>query len=373
QLFVTHWPLPDWARIFWGLCVARLATRFMEGPARRLVFAVLAVAAAGIAASALAVDFFQNALAAGLQMWRAHWLMHFFAIVTLPVAAAGLWRSGCAARLAAACLVASCCFGRSELPFAALLALAALGLQASERRWPGWMGERHFRPALVVVLAAAATGLLFELQSRLPLEYVSDRAGSWTEYLPASASLAVLLPLSALLWLGVHSRFTRVVPVVAAVLLACSLATWDARKPWSRFVEHETAQTESLRRTLSPGAEVFWAAPSSPAWLLLRTPNWFSADQGAGIVFSRETALEYAARQRASLDLRSANADCLMRAGRQSCAVDALRARALCARRGGPDYLVLDEPVVGRSFEAQLVDDLGRKPRTFYLYACAAL
>jgi hypothetical protein len=183
----------------------------------------------------------------------------------------------------------------------------------------------------------------------------------------------VLLPLSALLWLAAHSRFARVVPVTAAVLLACSLATWDARKPWSRFVEHETAQSKSFRRMLSPGAEVFWAASSTPAWLLLRTPNWFSADQGAGIVFSRETALEYSARQKASLDLRSANADCLMSSGRQRCAVDALRARALCARQDGPDYLVLDEPVEGHRFEARLVDDLGSKRRAFYLYACAAL
>lgn len=373
HLFVTYWPLPDWARILWGLCVAWLATRFMQAPARRLVIAALAVAAAGIAASALAVDLLHNAFAAGLQMWRAHWLMQLFAIMALPIAAAGLWRSGGAARLAAACLAASCCFGRSEQLFAALLALAAAGLHASERRWPGWMGERLFRLALVAPLAAAAAGLLFEVQSRLPLEYVAAGTGSWTDYLPAATSLGVLLPLAALVWLGAHSRLEHVVSVAAALLLAGSLAAWDARKPWSRFVERETPQSESLRRALSPGAEVFWADASSPAWLLLRTPNWFSADQGAGIVFNRETALEYSARKQASRDLRSANADCLMRPDGKACAVDALRARALCARRDGPDYLVLDEPVEGRSFQAELVDELGSKRRSFYVYACTAL
>lgn len=81
HLFVGQWPVPDWARLLWGLCVAWLA-------------AAAAIGLAGIASSWIAVDLLESAFVAGLQLWRAHWLVHFFAIVLVPVAVAGLWRSG---------------------------------------------------------------------------------------------------------------------------------------------------------------------------------------------------------------------------------------------------------------------------------------
>lgn len=94
HLFVGQWPVPDWARLLWGLCVAWLAARYIEAPVRRLVVAAAAIGLAGIASSWIAVDLLESAFVAGLQLWRAHWLVHFFAIVLVPVAVAGLWRSG---------------------------------------------------------------------------------------------------------------------------------------------------------------------------------------------------------------------------------------------------------------------------------------
>jgi hypothetical protein len=103
---------------------------------------------------------------------------------------------------------------------------------------------------------------------------------------------------------------------------------------------------------------------------VLGRPTWYSVDQGAGIVFNRETALVYAERQRASAELQTAIDDCLM-AERPGCKVDARPARELCRRQGGPDYLVLHAAVSGHSaVEWRLPPQIGAGNQSLFLYAC---
>lgn len=348
HLFVLQWLLPDWSRFLWGLCVSWIAVRFVDTAVRRLVLAVAAIGMAGVAASWIAVDLLDSAMAAGLQMWRAHWLMHFLAIVLVPAAVAGLWRSGNAARAAAVCVAASFCFGRAELPASAALAALAVALDASERRWPGWMGEGIFRLTLLGVTCAASVGLLFEFQSRLPPIYGAIGSPVWTDYVHAAASVGGLLPLAGALWLAACSRFALAAVSISAATFALSIAAWDARVPWARFVEQASVGANPFRDALPSGAQVFWPGVHGRVWLALGTPTWFSADQGAGIVFSRAAAIEYAGRKRASRDLIAANENCSF-TGPGRCSIEPQRARALCERRDGPDYLVLDSRINGQA------------------------
>jgi|CXWL01.1.fsa_nt_gi hypothetical protein len=372
HLFISQWLLPDWSRLLWGFSVAWLAWRVVGTPVRRLVLVVAGVGLAGVIASWIAVDLLDNAFAAGLQLWRAHWLLHFLAIVLAPVAVAALWRAGNAARLASACVAASFCFGRAELPASASLAAMAVVLEAANRRWPAWMGGRTLRLALVAVLCTAAVGALFEIQSRLPSTYGALRQTGWTDYLHAAASVGGLLPLAALLWLAACSRFSFIAAGAAAGALAVSLAAWDAREPWPRFIEQASAGTNPFREVLPPGAQVYWPGPYGKAWLALGRPSWISADQGAGIVFNRHTAIEYVERRRVSKDLLSAVDNCA-NAKQEQCRIAPQFARGLCARREGPDYLVLNASVDGyAAIEWPLPPAIGPGRRSLFLYDCRA-
>lgn len=374
QLFLSQWQLPDWSRLLWGLCVAWLAAPLVAPPVRRLVLASMAVCLAGITASGIAVDLLNNATAAALQMWRAHWLLHFLAIVLVPVAVAGLWRSGHAARAAAACLAASCCFGRAEQPAAAALAVAAAVLVALDRRAPGWMGGRSYRLALLAAACAASVGLLFEVQSRLPNLYDIARVPDWTDFVHAAASVGGLLPFAGLAWLAAYSRYRFLALALSVAAFALSLATWDARKPWPRFIERASAGSNPFRDVLPSDAVVYWPGPYGKAWLALRKPSWISVDQGAGVVFNRGTAVEYARRARDSAALQSATDNCLMAAG-PDCAISAPPARRLCARPGGPSHLVLNGRIDGEGALAdwRLPADVRPGASTLYLYSCRAL
>lgn len=374
QLFVSQWLAPDWARLLWGLCAAWLGSRFVDLPARRLVQATAAVCMAGIAASWVAVDLFHSALAAALQAWRAHWLLQFLAIVLVPIAAAGLWKSGNAARAGAACLLASCCFGRSELPAAAVLAIAAVALHRSELRSPRWMGEGRFRLALLLILAAASAGLLFEIQSRLPHEYGAQGMPAWRDYLDAASSVGGLLPAAALLWLAAYSRFSAVALALAATLFGAGVASWDGRKPWPRFVEQAATGANPFRDALPAGATVYWPGPYGKAWIALGKASWISVDQGAGVVFNRGTAIEYADRERASAGLQLAADNCAM-VEPPGCRIDPARARAICERGDGPDDLVLNAPIDGHAPAVEWPMPAAFRPgrQVLYLYSCRGL
>ncbi|MBK8064586.1 MAG: hypothetical protein IPK29_11395 [Betaproteobacteria bacterium] len=367
-VFVSAWALPDWSRLAWALTMLVLARPFVAAGSRRLMLAVTLTALAGIACSWVGVDLLGSAAVAGLQPWRAHWLLHLLAILLVPVAVAGLWVGGNAARAAAALLAASCCFGRHELPAAALLAGLALALVARERMQASWMGERLLRLFLIGALAAAAVGLLFALQTQLPATYGIRGTADWQRYLPAALA-AGLLPLAALL--GACMRAARGMPaiILPAAALIAALALWDARTPWVRFVETAGTQVHAFSGVVPPGAQVYWDAVPAPAWLVLHTPSWFSADQGAGIVFNRATAVEYAARERATHELRSANRGCAA-PGDAACRQLAEHARALCARAGGPDFLVLGAPVEGQAQHAWRLPAGVSEGRTLHLHAC---
>lgn len=374
HLFLSLWQAPDWARLVWGLCSVWLGLRFVAMPVRRLALAAAVVALAGIGITWLAVDLLHSALAAGLQLWRAHWLLHLLAILLVPVTVAGLWHRGSAARAAGVLLAASCCFGRAELPAAATLALLAVLFDASERVWPGWMGVRSLRTAMVAATGAASVGLLLDVQSRLPSVYGATQPASWANYLPVAGSLGGLLPLAVLLWLSACTRLPAAAAALAAAAFLGSVAAWDARAPWPRFIEQAAGRQNPFRSALAPQSQVFWSDPNGPVWLALGTATWFSVDQGAGIAFHRATAMEYDARKQASESLRGRIQNCAM-AHPAPCRIESRVAIELCRRPAGPDYLVLNGIIDGHSAAAhwRMPDAIEPRRPTLHLYSCREL
>lgn len=371
HLFLALWHWPDWTRLGWGLCVAIVAGRLANESLRRMLAACAIVVVGGVAATGIAVDLLGNAFVAGLQLWRAHWLLHLFCLVLVPATAATLWSRGTTARAAAICLVASLCFGRFGQPAAFALSLASAAFVALDAR--GWMiGRNALRAVALAACSAAAVGLLFDVQTRLPLEYAANPSAGWRSYLPVAGTSGALIPIGGLLFLLAHSRRTAFALVAATSVLVASVAWWDARTPWRRFLEEGRSEAASFVDRIPPGAQVLWAAPGVPAWMLLDRPSWFSIDQGAGIVFHRATAIEYAAREEATTRLRGAIANCAA-AGGQPCAIDRSVLGELCVLPNAPRFVVVNGRVPGVSVAAWRVPaESGESVLALHLNACAA-
>ena len=368
HLFLRDWPVADWARVAWSFIVTALALRSLDGDARRLAVCVSAVAVLGLATSAIAVDAWGIALVASAQPWRALWLLQFLAIVLVPVAMAGWWRAGPAGKSASLLLAASCCFGRDELGWALALSLLACACATIARSQVAWIGERALRVLALAASCAAATGLLFELQSRLPQAYGSPISLAGADAWVPAGSLAVLLLVAGGLYLVAHVQ-GLVALAVSIVVATTALFAWDARRPWPRYLERAPEELAEIRRHLPPHAQVYWPGPYSRVWLGLGVPAWFSVDQGAGVVFHRETAQAYRERHQATRDLVAASENCAY--GGSTCQIDARPVDALCARPDAPDYLVLGFPTQRPLIAAkELPPDLGPGRQQALLFRC---
>jgi hypothetical protein len=176
------------------------------------------------------------------------------------------------------------------------------------------------------------------------------------------------------IWLAAYSRYSLAAFALSAAVFALGIAAWDARKPWPRFIERASAGANPFRDALPSDAVLFWPGPYGKSWLALGKPTWISVDQGAGVVFNRATAIEYAGRVRDSAALQSALDNCAM-VQQSDCRISAHSARELCARPGGPSHLVLNGQIEGHRAAAQwpLRPAIRSGPPTLYLYACRDL
>jgi len=236
------------------------------------------------------------------------------------------------------------------------------------------------QPALIAPVVAAfkakpSAWVDFMMRFELGLEVPDPSQALRTAGTIAAAYiLGGLVPLASLLWLAACSRFRAVAAVLAGAAFLGSIAAWDARTPWSRFVERAGEQENPFRRLLTPHAQVFWPAPNGAVWLVLGTATWFTVDQGAGIAFHRSTAIEYNERMLASEGLRSRIQNCAM-AYPAECRIDAPVATALCQWRRGPGYLVLNGRIDGHAAIAEwrIPRVSGSNQSTVFLYACRDL
>lgn len=373
HLFLLGWEAPDWSRIIWGATVAILAREYLSTEGRRLVAASVAVCLAGLAGSLLAVDVLDSASFAALQMWRAHWLLTLLAVLLIPVLVSGSWQSGNAGKTAAGCIIASCCFARPELPASAFLAIVAAFLLYRERHCPGWFPEWLLKPALVLTACVAATGTLFDIQLRQPLAYGPIQPEEWTGLFAMVGAQGVLILMATCIFLLAKSRLVALTTVAALMLFIPSVVAWDSRSEWTRALETAADDGHPFRAHVREGDEVFWPAASTPAWVVLHTRSWFTGDQGAGIVFHRETAMSYENRRTASLPLRQSIDNCSLSSD-PACKVDLVRARALCERADHPDFLALAGQIDATPLSRwPMPGYLGFGPGWINLHACRDL
>ena len=88
--------------------------------------------------------------------------------------------------------------------------------------------------------------------------------------------------------------------VVLLALLACGGAWWDQRSDWQRYVENGLHGSGlPFEGVVPPSATVLWDDSLIEPWLLMQRQQFFASEQGAGLLFSRPTAMEFAVHENA--------------------------------------------------------------------------
>jgi hypothetical protein len=385
----SSWLVADFARFAVGLANCLAAAMWTAGWRRRFFVAVSLTGAIGLAASVIAGDGVHDVLAVQLQTWRLAWLMALAALPGLVILALRLRRRPCGwpatALLAAPIIILTRPFSDFVWAWIAAVLISAAGLTLAilirRGRSLAWSAARSrivAELALVLPLAAAADSLVnfaediafharhgvFSLE---PVGFVGVR-------------LLLLAVGLAVLWLASRRPWIAVAAAGAGLIVAGAM--WDARTPWERFVE---SGGPSPVAGLAPDAAILWGDEAAPTWFLLRRPAFVSATQATGLLFSRQTAIEWGRRAAVVAPLvplpawspKSRLPTCPEREARVPPPVLA----GICARSAGLSAIVLDRPAsVGRPFTTPVAEPYGctvngridgRWARQFVLVRCA--
>jgi len=383
--FLAQWTNVDWTFILTDVFLLLLWAFNSWEPAKTLARAILLATLLGFALSYIFYEQLRFVLLGGLQLWRVDWLMHWFAIVSIP---ALLYTQYQKTQI-------------KSVEFLALFIIVALGTQ---NRISPEMGKIVFVliPLYLVwprIKNQISPGLVGALLCSMPLAFCvallkffqqsyERYHASWHFGTPLTMHYMLLsnpviggLCVFALVWLFLHRPKWRIYGVLlATAALIFSVMTWDRRSEWTLELEQTRGDASEFHVAIEPKAQVFWSNDLLGPWLVLRRPSYFSAQQTAGIIFNRETAREVMKRHAELNALNSSLESCKSQktndVGDDVCNIQGVTLTALCrAAKPNLDYIVLDfqsdERYAGVwSLKAH---DIVGKPINYYLYRCSDL
>jgi hypothetical protein len=376
QVRMTCWEAGDLVAAALDLGLVGIAAPLLPPAGSRFMQALLAASGLLLALAFVGGDLARDVLLVQLQLWRVLWLAHASAMLCLPIILVERWRRGGAARLAAAAAAVAVLTVSWSLPHAWVF-VAWLTLMELVARRGSAVSPRLANAALVAtgLVMAAVTALL----AVVTWQRTTGDATLADNAYPALALLVVPTlgaPALGAVWWMLRRLPARGATALVVTLLVTLLPGWDQRSQWTRTMETIPFGHHPFDEQVPPTAQVYWHLELLPTWAMLGRASWVSPNQGAGIVFNRDTAMEFARRSAPAANLMSEQVRCRLAASTaaesNACRPSQAAVEALCAFPQGPDFMVFDAPYP-RGMVAWWNYRPGREapPRRAFLYDCA--
>jgi hypothetical protein len=379
QLFITGWAMMDYRIIAFDMLLLACAARFLGAAFGAWCIAALVGLAMGIAASLLLVDVLHLALPAGLQLWRVHWLAHWFAMASMSLLLFHACKARDASHALLLVLTGLLAWGGMEwiwIPFAMLyVAWPAIGprLRPHVRRLLGWL----FGLGILLLLLQYINTELANFRmahGRLDL-YALDRR------LLAFPLIALGLPLA---FLHIWRRAKQPVRHGLVLLMLCpaivvAATGWDIRAPVRRALDAQANSPALFGTTIPEDALVFWDGVGLlGTWSVLRRADYYDPQQLSGLVFNKGTVDDASVRITRMTPLITESMACeqALAASDQHirCRISDASIQQACGAGAlpKPDYLVLPYRQAQRSLGSWTMKDAstGQAIATYWLYGC---
>ncbi|HSD15665.1 MAG TPA: hypothetical protein VLC71_00205 [Thermomonas sp.] len=379
QLFISGWAVMDYRIMAFDVLLLACAARIHAGAFAPWCIAAVVGLGMGIIASLLLVDVLHLALPAGLQLWRVHWLAHWFAMAALAVLLFHAARRADAAQALLLVLTGLLAWGAAEwiwLPFG-LLYIAWPGLatrvRPHVRRLLGWLFGLGI---LLLLLQYVGTELAnFRMaHGRLDL-YALDRR------LFAFPLLALGLPLAGVyLWRNATSTArSALLVLVLCPAIVVAATRWDIRAPSRRALDAHAHVPALFGATIPGDALVYWDGVGLlGTWSVLRRADYYDPQQLSGLVFNKGTVDDASGRIARMTPLMTESMACEQaRAASEPhvrCRISDTSMQQACGAGAlpRPDYLVLPYRQPQRSLGSWTMEDTstGEAIATYWLYRC---
>ena len=368
------WKIDSWLnRVLLAFSLLASAGAVTQGMHRRYFLAALAIGCAGLLLTWVGTSLFHNVLLIQIQPWRALWLAQFSGWVAAAFLIGRLWLRGPIYRILllgflSASLTLATVGGMLAVLVAALLiwqAQSGKDIQLSQTS----IKLLYLFPLLVgsLWLINSALGAAAALTwTTSPLNNSVSFTLNWIKaLLEGSGSGIIAVALFAAVWrYGPDQRIAVHLSALAGVLfvLFLSIVLWhqpNQQDPIPTFTRH-----------IPVDAVVYWENDAAMSWFVLGRSNYVSRQQTAGILFSRQTAMEGKRR----LDRLSALGleDDLYRWWNKTAKRPLASVKGLAYVCHDP---VLSYVVLSKNFEVGVIEKNQEEAtgKDFYLYDCAYL
>lgn len=386
MVLISSWREVDGLIVSFDVLVVAVASRILaaQGDERlaRLLRASVIVAVLCLVVSVLFGDVLRNVLVLSIQLWRSLWILHLLALAVLPWLVWRAWRLGERGRFLALSLVLAGTSLNWEQGWVFLpwLLLAAWLNRSRVVISPALMRILQGFTALVTVFVAC-----WSLWLSLKMAQVGGRytdLGVWNMAMQAPA-LALLVGMG-LLWLMSSAQAVRRGAGFALLALLCltGAAGWDQRDAWDRHVDGSMYETHPFQRFIAPQQQVYWDHEVQGAWFMLRRASYFSVNQGGGVLFNRQTAMEFMRRSEIFSMLETQRTTCALfvslngsEAGdaAENCYPTREIVEQICQTEPALDFMVFGRDLgTGKVAEWSPPPELNAPHKTYRLYACSS-
>lgn len=298
-VFLAHWKAVEYREpIFFALLLTSAAL-VSAGGSRRLWWSALGVFLAGMGLSLLAV-YWPGVLLIQMQPWRVLWLTKILAVVAGVGLLQDLWLVSPYSRILLAALTA-CALTLDTTGLVCAVPLLVLIVSrhrySLEPSFPPWFSRLAWGAILLLIGEKIYWAALFSSNS------IDFNDSSLTQLNFANRVFVIckesgwfVFP-SLLLgtWWLLHHRpqSRRWVLLVSGMVLIFVAFHWQrtGRNQVTEDLLWETGHSE-LANTIQPHHLTYWAEGLSNLWFIVHRGSYASTQQAAGIIFSRQTAIE---------------------------------------------------------------------------------
>ena len=385
-VFITSWQIAAWQQALFDAGLLWLCARDATLPLGRLARATLIVTVGCLVVSAIGVDLLHNVLLTQLQLWRAAWIAHLIATLSLAPLLFGLWHEGGKGRLAVFAVLLGAITVGSTLHTGWVAGVTAFGAVAlAQSRVVVSAAVLRIGIAACIIAAILVSGVVALSQ----LDQLSRLQDSGILIGRASAvpsALSGLMLAVALLGLWPLVRPGRAALACSAVcmaaLLAAGISQWDQRNDWARYVEQNRGMAHPFQALIPTDKNVYWPDELLASWALLQRQSYYNAPQMSGTLFSRETSVTGMARWNSvgPLVIQSKLCKAIAATGLTAttladCKPTDVAVHDVChSTNAHPDFIVLNTPIGAPPIASwHHVSPDASEPADHFLYQCSKI
>ncbi len=298
NVFLKNWPIQTWAQLFIDVSILVIAIRRKIFSSDILGKSVLIAGVICFVTSFIFSDIFKFVYAAGLQLWRIHWILHWMALIVTPSILLMHWeqRKNPGGLIKGFLILSVVLLGAPTGAYTS--SLAAIFIIPLYFIWDNIKISDFISKLIVVVISVA----LFLNFSRFGFDFYARNINSDNQLV--DIFLGVLLyPIvisffSVLLFLiyirnnkVAQSSIILLITFISLLGIFVGLQHWDRRNEFTNFVEKNgNSNINPFHVNFEKGKQVYWDHSLLAPWVLLNRASYWSDFQAAGLLFNRGTA-----------------------------------------------------------------------------------